>query len=71
MAAVQLKLFEETSEIDMLRAELAEVKARSENVRRGLFARHGELAKLYVELKDELDEIKRIQVQRRPELSLT
>ncbi len=71
MSAVQLKLFEETSELDMLRAELAEVKSRSENVRRGLFARHDALSKLYIELKDELDEIKRIQVQRRAELSLT
>ena len=53
MSAVQLKLFEETSELDMLRAELAEVKSRSENVRRGLFARHDALSKLYIELKDE------------------
>jgi hypothetical protein len=71
MAAIQLKLFEETSELDMLRAELAEVKARSENVRRGLFARHNELSKLYIELKEELDGLKKHQIHERVVLSVT
>lgn len=56
--AVQLDLFEELSDVDILRKELADVKQRSENVRRGIFARHNELAKLFVELKDEVDKLK-------------
>ncbi len=56
--AVQLDLFEELSEVDILRKELADVKQRSENVRRGIFARHNELSKLFLELKDEIDKLK-------------
>lgn len=56
--AVQLDLFEELSEVDILRRELADVKQRSENVRRGIFARHNELSKLFLELKDEIDKLK-------------
>ncbi len=56
--ALQLKLFEETTEVDILRAELAEARARSENVRKGIFARHNELAKLYIQLKEEIETIK-------------
>lgn len=51
---MQLDLFEEFSDIDMLRKELAEVRIRNENVRKGLFARHNELAKLYIELNDRI-----------------
>lgn len=70
MSAVQLKLFEETTELDMIRAELAEVKMRGENVRKGLFARHSELASLYLSLKDEIDVLKRSQVLKPLELPL-
>lgn len=56
--AVQLDLFEEFSEVDLLRKELADVKQRSENVRRGIFARHNQLSKLFIELKDEIDKLK-------------
>ena len=56
--AVQLDLFQEFSETDLLRKELADVKQRSENVRRGIFARHTELCKLFLELKDEVDKLK-------------
>lgn len=45
---IQLDLFDKT-EVDKLRTELTQkidhVKDRSDNVRRGLFARHNELAK--------------------------
>tara|TARA_R110000868_G_scaffold312776_1_gene573732 strand:+ start:231 stop:410 length:180 start_codon:yes stop_codon:yes gene_type:complete len=56
--AVQLDLFEELSDVDILRKELADVKQRNENVRRGIFARHTELSKLFLELKDEVDKLK-------------
>lgn len=57
--AIQFDLFEEISDIDILKKDLAEVKERNENVRKGLFARHNELAKLYIQLKDELDLLKK------------
>lgn len=58
MMAVQLDLFEEMTEVDILRKELADVKQSSENVRRGIFARHNALSKLFLELKDEIDKLK-------------
>ena len=52
----QLSLLEDNDELALLKRELAEVKASSEAVRRGLFARHNELAKLYIELKRQMEE---------------
>jgi len=42
-----------------VKQELADIKLRNENVRKGIFARHNELAKMYIQLKDELDMVKR------------
>jgi len=53
--AIQLDLFQELSEIEILRQELADVRARNENVRKGIFARHNELAKLYVQLSEKVE----------------
>lgn len=50
---VQLDLFED-NEVVLLRKEMQFVKENNEKVRRGLFARHGELAKLYIELDHRL-----------------
>lgn len=55
MAQVQLDFFQELSEVDLLKQEIAEVKTRGDNIRKGLFARHNELAKLYIELKERCD----------------
>lgn len=49
---LQLDLFRTYSEYDEIRAEVADVKLRNENVRKGIFARHNELAKLYMDLYD-------------------
>ncbi len=65
--SVQLDLFQEKSEVDLLREELKEVRSRSENVRRGLFARHNELAKLYCIQKEEFDEFKRMFLDKYPQ----
>lgn len=54
-AQIQFDLFNELSELEIVKKELEDVKTRSENVRRGLFARHNALAKMYIELKDRLD----------------
>ena len=53
---IQLNLFEEIDEVAALKIELAQVKASSEAVTKGLFARHNELAKMYLELKKQLEE---------------
>ena len=55
---VQLDLFQEFSEVEILKQELEDVKKRNENVRKGIFARHNELCKLYMALKEELETLK-------------
>lgn len=55
--AIQLDLFRELSEVDILRQELEEVRSRNENVRKGIFARHNELAKLYLELSEKVEKL--------------
>lgn len=56
---MQLDLFER-DEVKLLMREIAEVRERADNVRRGLFARHNELARLYLELRQEVDALKSI-----------
>lgn len=56
--AIQLHLFESNDEINLLRQEIAIVKEQIANTRRGLFARHGEIAKQLLELKGEVDVLK-------------
>lgn len=51
----QLDIFSKDEEILMLRQELASVKASSDAVRKSLFARHNELAKMYLDLKAQLE----------------
>jgi len=53
----QLELIEQ-SELELIKCEMKKVKESSENVRKGLFARHNELAKMYLEQKEELEKIK-------------
>jgi len=54
---MQLDLFEEFTDVDLLRKELAEIRTRNENVRKGIFARHNELARLYIELNDKVNKL--------------
>lgn len=51
----QLRIFDEIDEISLLKNELAQVRASSEAVRKSLYARHNELAKMYLELKAEME----------------
>lgn len=55
---VQLDLFEQ-DEVVLLRNEMQKVKDTSDKTRKALFARHGELAKLFVELDHRLNIIER------------
>jgi hypothetical protein len=58
MAIYQLEFLKEESEIKALQDRIELVKESNDKVRRGLFARHGELAKMYLELKNDLEIIK-------------
>ena len=57
---IQYDLFEEKpTEVDELRIELAAVRLSSDKVRKAMFARHGELVKLYLEANQRLEIIER------------
>lgn len=56
--AIQQDLFDNPSEIDMLRTDLFAVKKSNDNVRRGMFARHNELMKLILEQRQQIEELK-------------
>lgn len=52
---IQLNFFEEEkSEFDYLKEEMSEVKLSNDKVRKSMFARHGELARKYIELHERL-----------------
>jgi hypothetical protein len=55
----QLDLFEELK-FDSLKREMRKVKETSENVRKGIFARHNELAKMFLEQQKEIDYLKQL-----------
>ncbi len=52
---VQLDFFSDMSEIEILREEVRQLRLSNEKVRKGLYARHGEVAKLYIELNYRLN----------------
>jgi len=53
---MQLDMFEDN--LTTLTNEVEKLKKSTDNVRRGLFARHNELAKIFLEIKQEIDELK-------------
>jgi phage shock protein A len=57
MYAEQLLLFPETLE-EKTDRQLREMRAQNDKVRKALFARHGELVKMYLEQKHELETLK-------------
>jgi len=58
MLAIQFDLFEENTEINILRKEIEAMAIKDSNVRRGLFARYDSLCKTVVRQQEELDELK-------------
>lgn len=52
----QLELF--PPDVRDLQFKIEKVKAQTESTRKGLFARHAELTKMYTELKYEFDSLK-------------
>lgn len=65
MSALQLDLFEESSEICLLKQELEEIRQSQDNLRRGLFARHSELMKLYLKQHEEIDKLREMLLEER------
>lgn len=57
--SAQLDIFEEVN-ISILKDELKKVKDSSDNVRKGLFARHNELAKMFLAQQQEIDYLKEL-----------
>jgi hypothetical protein len=56
----QLEFFaDDKSEFDCLRNDMKDVKESSDKVRKSLFARHGELARKYIELHERMQIIER------------
>jgi len=55
---VQYELFEENDELSILKKEMVEMRIRNNNVQKGLFARHNDLAKLYMKQQDEIERLK-------------
>lgn len=53
---IQLDFFEQ-DESKLLQSEIAKVREMTDKVRKGLFARHNELAKMFVELDSRLNVI--------------
>jgi predicted metallo-beta-lactamase superfamily hydrolase len=56
---IQLDLFEDKNETDILRDQITIVKESNDKVRKSLFARHGELAKKYIEIHQRLEILER------------
>lgn len=58
--ACQLDFFpQDKSEIDELKNDVQSVKESSDKVRKSIYAKHGELAKKYLELNERLQIIER------------
>lgn len=56
MEAIQLELFE-IPENEKMMGEIRDLEKSIANVRRGIFARHEELAKKYMELREEVERL--------------
>ena len=48
---IQLDFLQPLSEIEILREEVRQCRASNDKVRKGMFARHNELGKLYIDLR--------------------
>jgi hypothetical protein len=57
MSYVQADLFN-LSDFEILRGEIRSLEKTTDNVRRGIFVRHEELAKKYMEQREEIDRLK-------------
>lgn len=57
---IQYDLFKEKpSEIEICKIEVEEIRKSCDKVRKGIYAKHGELAKMFLDLNMRLDNIER------------
>jgi hypothetical protein len=52
---IQLDLFKEMSETEIIFEEIRQLRASHEKIRKSLYARHGELAKKYIEIHERMN----------------
>lgn len=64
---MQYDLFQD-DDIEALHIEIANLRKTISNLRKGLFARHGELSRVVSELRAEMNEIKQITAKKKAEL---
>lgn len=62
--AIQLDLFEDNSDVNLLYREIQRIDIEKDNMRRSLFARHGDLVKIYAFQQEEILMIKRYILER-------
>lgn len=60
---VQLELFGENDDMSLLKKEHRALFDRVENMRRGLFARHTDLMKLYIKQQEEIDKLRGMMIK--------
>lgn len=58
MNAIQLDFFQEYDEFAVMKVELHKMRSAQDNLRRGLFARHGDLVKHTLALYDEIEQLR-------------
>lgn len=54
----QMSFLEYKPNIEELRDQVTDIHTRTEKVRKSIYARHNELAKMYMDVKSELDLLK-------------
>lgn len=59
MSYVQADLFN-LSDFEILRGEIRSLEKTTDNVRRGIFVRHEELAKKYLEQREEIEKLQQV-----------
>jgi uncharacterized protein YdcH (DUF465 family) len=64
MTALQLDLFIPYDENTLLRQEISDIKESMNKQRKSLFAKHNDLAKMIIELKEEVYALKQSQIKR-------
>lgn len=60
---IQLDLFVDDDEMSLLKKEHRALYDRVENMRRGLFARHTDLMKLYIKQQEEIDRLRSMMIK--------
>ncbi len=55
---LQLDFFEDVDSVEFFKKELITIVKSQDNLRRGLFARHGDLCKMIMGLREEVEGLK-------------